>query len=622
MEPNTTATLVSTKSASSKRGVSTLLQTFHKALLAKRVLTLFGFILVTFALSTLTDRPIYDINVAIDDKPPQEITELPYRNFDEGKQYVYRFTLDGVDHTYWRIIVDDKVNAIRVNGQTVDLSDIPPKALKDWKYGFQMGFAEHLISGQNHFEIITENFGGRAGFEVLSLGLGESGWLTQFLFTLGFVLCCIPLINAINGARAQAIFVAAIALIAYYNSYTGYLENTHDVKAHLEYIEFILTNGHPPPPHGGWEYHQPPLYYLIAAPLYAAGEKFTWLHKYELLQLMSNFCSAISLFFAYKIICINFTRPRLYGLVAFAIICFWPSGFIHASRIGNDALYYCLTIISLYFTLRWWNEKQNHLAYWAAFFIACTIMTKSNGLISIAVFGVLLLQHCISQNWPTPNFKTWPLYVFSCLILFAGVLVSLGDNVYYLFSEEKFNTLLGDSHNSLNGKLFVGNELRNYTIFDLQNFYEEPFAHPWSDIGGRQYFWNYLLKSSLWGEFIFTKDHHIKYAGITGMIYLALLLLVVRGGMLLARSKPYQPYFWLIFFSFVSLISFKIQSPASPHGDFRFIFPIILSLAVLYAKPMELASCGRLGKVSRTLIAMGFCASAAVFFAIPFQPYD
>ena len=56
-------------------------------------------------------------------------------------------------------------------------------------------------------------------------------------------------------------------------------------------------------------------------------------------------------------------------------------------------------------------------------------------------------------------------------------------------------------------------------------FNKKVFTSSWVDDGGRQYFWNYLLKTSLFGEF--DTDHYDKKGSPWYTTYLNRLVLVL-----------------------------------------------------------------------------------------------
>ena len=73
--------------------------------------------------------------------------------------------------------------------------------------------------------------------------------------------------------------------ISIYNPKNGF-----DGDGHMSYINYILTNNRLPQAHEGWELNQPPVYYLLAAPLQSSGI------KPQLINVLSFFIIAFLLY--------------------------------------------------------------------------------------------------------------------------------------------------------------------------------------------------------------------------------------------------------------------------------------------------------------------------------------
>ena len=93
-----------------------------------------------------------------------------------------------------RIIPDDQVLALNVNGHAVDLSDINPDRLRNVQRGFEINLGEYLQTGSNSIVIEFRDFGGQIGMSF-KRGYGDlrSGalifaWSLLFLFFFVFAL--------------------------------------------------------------------------------------------------------------------------------------------------------------------------------------------------------------------------------------------------------------------------------------------------------------------------------------------------------------------------------------------------------------------------------------------------
>lgn len=580
------------------------------------LLPLIGILLIGMSEYSKRERVFYDMAVVVDGKPAKVINELPYIDESGGKFYDYTVYYDGVDFANWRVIVDDKVLRITVNDVEVDLSDISEDALKDWKYGFQTSFTEYLKSGPNKITIYSENFFGGASLRIHAEGMGAGGWITKFLAVSGFLALCFPLIARLPSMPLRIMFAGTVLFIAYYNSYTTYLIHTQDVDAHIEYIRYLVDNVIPPPPFGGWEFHQPPLYYYLAVPFMLLGDAVDWINTNEFLQYLANISMVVFVYYGIKALGVTLGAGNRRHILATFLLCVWPSVIIHSARVGNDPTFYAFAAMSFYYALVWWQGGRNSRLLWSAVWASCAIMTKSNGVTLVAAVGVLYLVVLFSRDG-AHILQKLKFGIGALVIIFVGVGVSFGDNVYYKFQGDSADTLLGTSINSLNGKLYVGNKPRNYLIFDVQTFVEEPYAHPWNDRGGRQYFWNYLFKTSLFGEFIFKKSYHATIAAVQSSIFLLLLMIMLKGFYKGLGRREYLPYYMLTLFSLLALLSFKVQAPAAPHGDFRFVFPILLAFCVFYVSRVSLDGWPKKTTLVKIPLAVLFGCVSLVYFANP-----
>ena len=116
-----------------------------------------------------------------------------------------------------------------------------------------------------------------------------------------------------------------------------------DEAAHWQYIEFIASNRTLPvfdgktmfPPNPGYEFHQPPLYYALAAPGWAilpAGVQNYWA------RLVSLLCGAATLIFIWKAARLLFSDDREIAILATALAALWPLHLAVSAGSNNDAL--------------------------------------------------------------------------------------------------------------------------------------------------------------------------------------------------------------------------------------------------------------------------------------------
>ena len=378
-----------------------------------------------------------------------------------------------------------------------------------------------------------------------------------------------------------AVLVLSAALRIFYLLGTEYNERTYDVTeggGHLDYIRYLAENYKLPDPTSGWEYHQPPLYYISGAIVYKFSQTFH-INFYKTLQILSFFYFYVFIVFGILILRNIIENKRLFYLST-AVLAFWPSGIIHSARIGNDAMLYAFYAACLYFILRWHKEKNVKLLYFSVFIFSAAILIKAN---AIALAGVIAVSVFLAffQKYKLP-FKH--IIIVSFLIIFS-ILLSFAPKFYGHFKNNKNDWLVGGALQTMNRRLFVGNGFKNYAYFDANKFIKQPFTSSWEDWGGRQYFWNYLLKTSLFGEFSFNNNFQSSLGLVLSWTFLAVLFYGIIGFILGVKKNI------LIFFNALLLLFliflFKFKIPSSSNGDFRYIFPSLLSFISFNSYSLE-----------------------------------
>src|SRR5207249_10640740 len=121
-----------------------------------------------------------------------------------------------------------------------------------------------------------------------------------------------------------------------------------------------------------------------------------------------------------------FCKSQWLFLTGTALLVFWPSGIMHSIRVGNEPMYYMLSVIGLYFLMQWIAGKQEKHFYLAVLFIALTVATKLSGLIWIAILLCFFLMPLLKKQHTTTYLKK-TLFLIS--ILGLALSFSLGCNV-------------------------------------------------------------------------------------------------------------------------------------------------------------------------------------------------
>lgn len=394
-----------------------------------------------------------------------------------------------------------------------------------------------------------------------------------------------------------AIGLLAIALRVAYLAVTPFNLRTHDVDGHVEYIEYLLNHHSFPPNDGGWSFYHPGLYFLISA---LQWRLLDVLHVSRAAILVS--LQAQSVLWELGYAAFAFAAARLWldelpeesfgkGLLsrralaalAAVLIAVWPATIIHSVRIGNDDLVYLFFGASFYFTTRWWTRKRERDLHLAAVASALGVVTKTNALVLFGILGLLLLVHMAGrerERRPLVYLKRFAPMVVLALASFA---IALGSAIKDTLTGKRTSFFVGNS-DWVTNKLIVGNRAENYIWFDLPAFVNHAFISPWDDPPGRQWFWNYFFKTSLFGEFHFDSILVWNLAVLISVAFLGLLVFAVGSEILGAFGLAWLPITLTMTVLVASLAYLRMRHPWAPSAEFRYILPVLTPFLLAYLR--------------------------------------
>lgn len=168
---------------------------------------------------------------------------------------------------------------------------------------------------------------------------------------------------------------------------TGY-QDAPDEAAHMSYIK-TLSNGYLPTyrdmlkDHTGksYEWHQPPLYYLICLPFVSMGT-----HGIRCISIMMGECTLILLYLLMRVM---FPEQGNLALLATAFAAFLPGNVAITSAVNNDVLVELLfTAAILMLALRFKNGPALLNTIITGILLGLALLTKVNGLILVPIIVV------------------------------------------------------------------------------------------------------------------------------------------------------------------------------------------------------------------------------------------
>lgn len=404
-------------------------------------------------------------------------------------------------------------------------------------------------------------------------------------------------------------------LRAIYFTKTAWDFRSYDWWGHMDYLQIILWGGKLYIPHSGdcWACYHPPFYYLLGAMFFKCLSPFFGQSE-KIYQLFSLICSMLTSFYAVFIFKQVFDKPKL-QLLASALVIFWPLEIISSARIGNDALLMTLYIMAMFYMLKWLNESTKLKFILIASGLAlAAYLTKANGslIMLVLIFSYLLiaLRGDFKGNYLKP-------ILLGCLIMgiFASAIFVSAERSKHDFGTYK---LIG---NRVDDNLIVANRPENFIYFDLKTFLTKPFTSSRDDELGRKYFWNYLLKTSLFGEFSFKEQTELAATSLSSLL---LLMIAFSACAFMLRQNGESIISGIFLVNFVLLLSailyLRMTLSYSCAGDFRYISPMILSFSYFIVRGIEDFRSNGLNRLANLNCIFGvvFCLSTIVFFVCEF----
>jgi tetratricopeptide (TPR) repeat protein len=365
--------------------------------------------------------------------------------------------------------------AVSVNGRAISHGAATPR---NWKQPVKLDLAGMLHAGDNQIAITVRNDSGPpalwavldcgalavrsdATWEVswagaawrparlarnpMPIGLGSPlGGGEKPLHSLRLVWPALALIAAIVAGVLVAFQCSfkllrlpapTLALCLFIAMWVGLFANNmrslprtagFDANSHMEYIQFLLTNGRLPLAAQGWEMFQPPLYYVVSATLLAAfGLRLddTGVLALRQLGLVIAVAQLVLLGRGLRLVFPDDAKKQIAGLT---VAAFLPANLLLSQFITNESLAAVLVTASLLLCLL---VVRNPAPGWRMFLslgacLGAAMLAKSTAALAVLiVFGSLL-----ACTWKQPPGRRgrWLLQVAA-----AGGLCVLAGGSHY-----------------------------------------------------------------------------------------------------------------------------------------------------------------------------------------------
>lgn len=370
--------------------------------------------------------------------------------------------------------------------------------------------------------------------------------------------------------------------LAYWSATPPYTR-AHDIPGHISYIQYIAKHRSLPKASDCWECYLPPVYYAAVSPvcfLFPCEDKTD--QGLYILQ-------AISLLFSVAFLIFGVATLRLllpehlgnrYFYLASALLIFWPAGIIGSVPINNDGLSSLFSAACIYFAVRWFVRDSRADLYGALGLAILSALTKSNGVILFALLMALAVFRVLQRRSRMSLIRDG-----AAIALGLALLGSISVGSLYVRHEDPVFGGLKVASRYMDAKIVVRNDVNSLLYFDVKDFLSTPYADPRRDPGGRQYLLNFMMKTSLFGEYRFEKQP-LRVMAMSMSLLSVFLAASVLSGIYLAirdRQRCLLASVAAVPVFLVSLAAFRYFSASAPSGDFRYILPVVIPAAALIA---------------------------------------
>lgn len=495
-------------------------------------------------------------------------------------------------HREWvRIVPDDCVRMIIVNDVQLDLGYLPDEQLCNWGVGFDYPLGRYLEDGENRVIVSISDVGGTYTLDIAQTPRVRNIQLL-ILVCIGVLIILetksLPLLNHLSKLE-RGILITAIVLRVVYLFYTPHDVRAYDVQGHKEYIEWIAKHWWLPKPEDCIFCHKPPLYYLLTGWLWAILSKFR--ANWEMLQWWQLLINIGFVYYTMKIVNHNVEGKykRLMVLVPGLLL---PSAVVHSVRISTEPLYYLFIIGMYYHYLEWAKTIEDKHLVWGLWMLLLAFLSSFTAIAYLPMWVVLFIYKSAYKEYEVHKHQ---LGITGAVV---GILSFLG----YKLWELKFK-----GYDLLNGRIVLSDGLKvdidglgRYV--GLHKDYLSYGIDPW-DKGESAYFLNYSLTTLLHGEFRMVEGV-FRYVGEAMQLGILIMAVVVLWYILTMRGKQWVANMDLLLavgFPLSALVWYSYSLPYTPSADFRFIFPSLVPMLLLYIRATTRTSKGLLAVILRLI---------------------
>lgn len=347
----------------------------------------------------------------------------------------------------------------------------------------------------------------------------------------------------------------------------------HDYRGHLEYIQYVLTNGTIPPSQDGWEFHQPPLYYYAVSMWTEVTRAFSSVLSLD--RAAQSFGTLLSICTLLVFVLLGKElfpekKERWKSWLFVALLASLPSLIFTAGAVNNDSLHQLIGAAFLLMLVRWWKRAEDGDWTKVSFLLGAGLLTKASTLVLLPPALLTLL----ARKVPDWRHKAKLAGVTAAVtgLLFGGLIA-------YRAQEAETERLLKFGNIGISPSLLIENRPAAFLVFRPLAVVNQPFAISGQAGRGREFFWEYFYRTIFFSSWSFPGIvgvcSTVLAVGLLGAVFFLLgALRDVR-----RRAAANLPMLTTGAFLMASLLAYRFIYQYPANQNFRLIAPLAPVLA-------------------------------------------
>ena len=390
---------------------------------------------------------------------------------------------------------------------------------------------------------------------------------------------------------AAAIVVAGMCYCALWLHLRPDEQYTADLVGHLEYIAYMAQSVWANPyEFQGYENMQIPFYYFVGARISNAVATSNVVSPLFALRLLSLALYMVFCVYGARTLSEALARRTYVDYLALVLLVFWPVGINTASNISNDIGLYAAWGAAFYYLCQWHRHRRAASLQWALIATGACFLMKSTAILPFGIVGASVFYALWKRQLPMAAVLQNKV-ILAVGVLLAAIVFSAGKIVYASTAFQHADAL---QMHFLGGVWRFPYPASYFMTFSLSDFIAYPYVmfreHEPS-------FLNYFLKTMLYSPF---NHPHVEGALPAAMNVLLLFLLVSILGLMIRSRRTLTeifPYVVGTILPFLAVLCLTIIDHYEHVQNFRYIFPMLHPLVVLFAIGIESAGETRTGKL-------------------------